>query len=93
MHEKAQMVAKFFNNDLKGILNKKKLSSVKTMPLVLSLLHHNEELPYMMELLYEGAIDRGDLKAWVSWRCDKANEILDFFTSVNEFIEEEQYDL
>ena len=91
MQEKAQMVAKFFNNDLKGILNKKKLSSDKTMPLVFSILLHNDEFPYMMELLHEGAIDRGVVRAWVSWRCDKANEILDFLTSVNELIEEEQY--
>ena len=84
---KAQLVAKFVLNDLKGILNKKKLVTEDKNKFVFNILDQSG-ISYMFDLLHEGHIDRQTLKLWVSDKCDKANDLLDFCIFVNPYYKE-----
>jgi len=75
---KPQMIAKFFINDLKGILKRKGLDSDDKADKVMSFLCIQNNLPYMLDLLYEGHIDRQTMKLWVMESCDTFNDVLDF---------------
>lgn len=79
---KPQMIAKFFINDLKGILNRKNLyASDDKLRITMDYLFMHNNLPYMLDMLYDGYIDRQTMKLWVMESCDTVNEILDFMES------------
>jgi hypothetical protein len=82
---KPQMIAKFFINDLKGILKRKGLESDDKASRVLEYLMLDGNLHLMFDMLYDGDIDRQTMKLWVMESCDTFNAIENFLEYVKDY--------